>query len=72
MPGRFRTASSPMYIGTMAREDPWQVVHKARYGQPGAGMVSYGEFFERFASDSLISPGDIADVVAYTQTLPPR
>ena len=68
----FRTASNPQYIGTLARDNPWGMVHKARYGQPGAGMVSYGEFFERYASDTLISPADIADVVAYTQTLPER
>lgn len=68
----FGTAGEPSYLGSEARADPWKVMHKARFGEPGTGMLSYGEFFDRVANKVLVEPQDIADVVAYAQTLPEK
>ncbi|MCP4248432.1 MAG: hypothetical protein GY778_15400, partial [bacterium] len=29
------------FVGTIAVENPWELLHKIRFGQPGAGMGSY-------------------------------
>lgn len=34
----FGTAQDPEYVGTVATENPWEFVHKVRYGHPGAPM----------------------------------
>lgn len=60
----------PRYIGTIANNLPRLTLHKIRYGQPGVGMMTYGEFFERVASGDLMKDQDMVDVLAYTQTLP--
>ena len=60
----------PKYVGTYAFEDPMLLVHKVRYGQPGVGMLSYGEFFERVALGDLNHEQDYIDVLAYSRSLP--
>jgi thiosulfate dehydrogenase len=58
----FGGADEPEYVGTLASGNPWEVFHKVSYGNPGSPMpsgVSLGWSFQ-----------DIADVVAYAQTLP--
>jgi thiosulfate dehydrogenase len=58
----FGTRKNPKYIGTVAREDPQRLMHKARCGQPGTGMVSL-----------ITQPAEvIADILAYAQTLPEK
>lgn len=50
------------YVGTLANDNPWEVFHKVSYGQPGRSMpaaVTLGWSWQ-----------DIADVLAYIQTLP--
>lgn len=56
----FGTPGEPEFVGTIARENPWEFMHKARFGQPGIPMIS------------LITLPDatIADLLALTQTLP--
>lgn len=58
----FRTPEDPEYVGTIARENPWEFMHKARFGQPGIPMIS------------LITQPDtmIADLLALSQTLPEK
>ncbi|NMG73467.1 c-type cytochrome [Aromatoleum diolicum] len=58
----FGTQETPEYVGTVARENPWEFMHKARFGQPGIPMIS------------LITLPDatIADLLALTQTLPEK
>ena len=51
---------SPEYIGTIARDNPWEFLHKARFGQPGAIMVSL----------AALPIETIVDLLAYAQTLP--
>ena len=58
----FGAEDEPVYVGTLAVDNPWEVFHKTAHGQPGQpmpGAVALG-----WTADQ------IADVVAYTQTLP--
>jgi thiosulfate dehydrogenase len=58
----FGKPDDPEYVGTVARQNPWEFIHKARFGQPGIPMIS------------LITLPDatIADLLALTQTLPEK
>lgn len=58
----FGSPQSPLYVGTVARENPWEILHKIRFGQPGQAMVSM------IALDAKIQ----ADILAYIQTLPEK
>ena len=66
----FKSATEPQFLGTLAWINPWEVIHKARFGQPGEYMLTYGEYFDRYASGYLIKSGDLADILSYTQSLP--
>jgi thiosulfate dehydrogenase len=58
----FHDADDPEYIGTVAVGNPWEFFHKASFGQPDAPMpvsVALGWTME-----------EIADLLAYAQTLP--
>jgi len=46
-------------MGTLASDNPWEVLHKIRNGQPGVGMVAL----------RVLSIQDQVDVLAYAQTL---
>jgi thiosulfate dehydrogenase len=52
----------PEYIGTVASGNPWETLHKGRFGQPGSAMPS--------TVDLGWSVQDAVDVLAYAQTLP--
>lgn len=56
----FGDQQKPAYIGTVANENPWEALHKDRFGQPGIGMVAL----------TAIDVQTLADIVAYAQTLP--
>jgi thiosulfate dehydrogenase len=58
----FKTAEKPEYIGTIANDNPWEFLHKARFGQPGIPMISL----------ITLPMEDIADILAYAQTLPQK
>jgi thiosulfate dehydrogenase len=49
-------------VGTLASDNPWETLHKIRFGNPGSNMPS--------ALDSGWSIQDAVDVLAYAQTLP--
>lgn len=57
----FKDEEHPEYVGTVANENPWETLHKIRFGQPG-GMVSL----------EVLSIDDLVDILAYTQTLPEK
>ena len=61
----FRTADEPEYIGTLAKDDPWIIVHKIRFGQPGAPVMPAGVAANLSTQDAL-------DILSYTQTLPEK
>lgn len=58
----FGTLADPDYLGTVANENPWEFLHKIRFGHPGSPMP---------ASELLgWSPAALANVAAYCQLLP--
>jgi thiosulfate dehydrogenase len=60
----FGTALVPSYVGTVAIRNPWEFLHKVRFGHPGSSMS---------ATDLLgWSAQDAADISAYSATLPPQ
>ena len=59
----FSEGSNPEYVSTLALDNPWEFIHKARFGQPGV---------ERMPAliDVGIDDSDYIDLLAYTQSLP--
>jgi thiosulfate dehydrogenase len=58
----FGSAAEPEYVGTIALDNPWEFLHKVRFGQPGAAMPS-GLELQWSIQDTL-------DVLSHSQTLP--
>ena len=58
----FGDESDPIYLGTLANSNPWETLHKGRFGQPGEKMFS--------SIDWGSSIQDSVDVLGYMQTLP--
>jgi mono/diheme cytochrome c family protein/ribosomal protein L37AE/L43A len=58
----FGDAEEPEYVGTIARDNPWEFFHKVAFGQPGAPMPS--------GLRLGWSQEDIANLAAFAQTLP--
>jgi thiosulfate dehydrogenase len=56
----FKDEKKPEFVGTVAVKNPWEALHKIRFGQPGVGMVAL----------IVLDIEDIVDILAYTQTLP--
>ena len=52
----------PQYLGHVARDNPWEFIHKVRFGQPGTTMPA--------AVNKGWDMNAIRDVAAYAQTLP--
>lgn len=58
----FGTELDPEYVGTVAAENPWEFLHKVRFGHPGSPMPAY---------DLLRRPfQNAADVGKFCETLP--
>ena len=58
----FGTPGDPEYIGTVAKENPWETLHKIRMGQPGVPMISMLAFEIQ----------NHVDILSYAQTLPAK
>lgn len=58
----FKTAGDPEFIGTVAKDNPWETLHKIRNGQPGIPMISLG----------VLDIQDQVDILAYSRTLPQK
>jgi len=58
----FGTTNLPESLGTLGRQNPWEVLHKARFGQPATIMPS--------AEAKGLSLSILIDVMGYIQTLP--
>lgn len=58
----FKDEKNPEYIGTVANKNPWEALHKIRWGHPGAQMISL--FF--------LTLKDQLDVLSFCQTLPDK
>ncbi len=58
----FGDDEEPDYVGTIALGNPWEFIHKVRFGQPGTGMPS--------VYDAGWTQQDVVDLLGYAQTLP--
>ena len=58
----FHGIEEPEYVATIATGNPWEFIHKVRFGQPGWPMPS--------AITNGWTDADLANVLAYAQTLP--
>ncbi len=58
----FGDDTEPEYLGTIAVDNPWELVHKVTYGQPGAVMPS--------GHNMAWTLQDIIDILTFVQTLP--
>jgi len=56
----FKSEAKPEYVGTVCAKNPWEALHKIRFGQPGVGMVAM----------IALDIEDQVDLLAYCQTLP--
>ncbi len=59
----FGNESEPEYLGTIAADNPWEFLHKVRFGQPGVIIMPSGFSMNR-------TPQEYPDLLAYVQTLP--
>jgi thiosulfate dehydrogenase len=62
----FGKPDQPEYMGTIAKDNPWEFLHKVRVGQPGSNP----------AMPAGVQMGwklqDMLDILAYSQTLPEK
>jgi thiosulfate dehydrogenase len=58
----FKNEKEPEYIGTVANKNPWETLHKIRWGHPGAPMISL----------VFLGLKEQLDVLAFCQTLPEK
>jgi len=58
----FKTAESPQYLGDIAKDNPWEFLHKALYGQPGESAMPA-------VSTRGWSDQDMTDLLFYVQSL---
>lgn len=56
----FKDEKSPEYIGTVANNNPWEALHKIRWGHPGTPMISL----------VFLDLKEQLDVLAFCQALP--
>jgi thiosulfate dehydrogenase len=60
----FGSGDDPEYVGTIAVDNPWELIHKIMFGQPGTDMPA--GFVMGWDLD------EIADIGTYLQTLPTK
>ena len=58
----FKSKRFPEFVGTVCAKNPWEALHKIRFGQPGVGMIALANQEIQFT----------VDILAYCQTLPPK
>jgi len=58
----FKDPPKAEYIGTVCSANPWEALHKIRFGQPGVGMVSL----------NVLAIQDQVNILSYCQTLPKK
>ncbi len=56
----FKTTEKPEYLGTLCNKNPWEALHKIRFGQPSEEMISL----------LFLDTREQIDVLSYCQTLP--
>jgi len=53
-------------VGSLAVEDPWEVLHKIRFGDPNTSMPAYADSTSTFYNFNLTQ---IADIIYYAQVV---
>ncbi|NOH02651.1 MAG: hypothetical protein HND47_12185 [Chloroflexi bacterium] len=59
----FDNDSEPEYLGTVASGNPWEFIHKARFGQPGVVIMPAGVSMNRQTQEYI-------DLLTYVHALP--
>ncbi|MBF0453769.1 MAG: hypothetical protein HQL72_03000 [Magnetococcales bacterium] len=54
---------NPLFLGAIAKRNPWKSMHKIRNGQPGTIMISF---------ITLLNEADQMNILSYVQTLPEK
>ena len=62
----FGTPEKPEYVGTVAKENPWEFQHKVRFGHPGSEPPMPA------GVETGWSLQNVLDILAYSQTLPEK
>ena len=60
----FGTPDKPEYVGTVAKENPWEFVHKVRFGHPGSDPSMPA------GVEMGLTLQAVLDILAHSQTLP--
>jgi len=58
----FKDEKKPEFIGTVANKNPWETLHKIRWGHPGSQMISL----------LFLGLKEQLDVLSFAQTLPEK
>lgn len=58
----FKDEKKPEYVGTVANDNPWETLHKIRWGHPGSQMISL----------LFLGLKEQLDVLSFCQTLPQK
>ena len=56
----FKSPPKAEFVGTVCTKNPWEGLHKIRFGQPGVGMVAL----------AALGIDTAVDILSYCQTLP--
>lgn len=59
----FGTLEDPIYLGTVANDDPWKMLHKIRFGNPNAPSMPA-------VQEHGLTEQDAADIGKHAQTFP--
>ena len=58
----FGSVDDPVYVGTLSNDNPWETLHKIRFGHPGSAMPSMVE--------NGLTTTEQVDILKFAQTLP--
>ncbi len=56
----FKDPPKAEYVGAVCKKNPWEGLHKIRFGQPGVGMAAL----------TALGIDTAVDILSYCQTLP--
>jgi mono/diheme cytochrome c family protein len=57
-------------VGLVANENPWEMLHKVRFGQPGTAMPGLFDAVNILTGELAFDAQDAVDIVHYSQSLP--
>jgi mono/diheme cytochrome c family protein/ribosomal protein L37AE/L43A len=66
----FGSATAPEYLGNLANDNPWETLHKIRFGQPNSTMPDLISPVNILTGELAFDIQDAVDIVHYAQSLP--